>query len=85
MGDGQAASSETRAAGGAERRRALAKELGKILKSGGDVVPAGPKGGRMSLIEIVSGAVGVLARACSGEMHVRFVESVQQQLWRQQA
>lgn len=68
MGDGHAASSETRAAGGAERRRRFATELRKILEGGRD--SSGSKGGRTGLIEVASGAVGVLSRACIGEMQV---------------
>lgn len=70
MGDGRAASSETRTAGGAERRRRFATELRKILESGRDVVAPGSKYGRTGLIEVASGAVGVLSRACIGEMQV---------------
>lgn len=70
VGDGHAASSETRTAGGADRRRRFATELRKILESGRDVVAPGSKGGRTGLIEVASGAVGVLSRACIGEMQV---------------
>lgn len=72
VGDGHTASSESKTAGGAERRRRFAIELKKILESGGDAaVP--PKGGRTSLLEVAAGAVGGLSRACSGEMQVRAV------------
>ena len=69
VGDGHAASSESKTAGGADRRRRFAVELKKILDSGGDVaVP--PKGDRASLLEVAAGAVSGLSRACSGEMQV---------------
>lgn len=69
VGDGHAASSESKSAGGAERRRAFAIELRKILEGGGDA--GGVKGGRKGLLDVAAGAVGGLSRACSGEMQVR--------------
>lgn len=70
VGDGHAASSESKTAGGAERRRRFAVELRKILESGGDAASGGIKGGRTGLLEVAAGAVAGLSRACSGEMQV---------------
>lgn len=72
MGDGHAASSESKSAGGAERRRKFAIELRKILESGGDSGSGGVvKGNRKGLLEVAAAAVGGLSRVCSGEMQVR--------------